>query len=81
MPTVLKLRNIRVAVYTNDHPPPHVHALTGNEAEARFVLNCLDGPPELWDYEGFKLAELNEIGALIAANLEFVCAKWREYHG
>jgi hypothetical protein len=34
MPTVLTLRNIRIAIYTNDHPPPH--ALKGNEAEARF---------------------------------------------
>lgn len=81
MPTVLTLRNIRIAVYTNDHPPPHVHALKGNESEARFKLNCPDGPVELWDFEGFRLAELNEIGTLIAENLATVCAKWRDIHG
>lgn len=81
MPTILKLRNIRIAVYTNDHPPPHVHALKGNEAGARFLLNCPDGPARLWDHEGFKLAELNEIGVLITENIGFVCAKWSEYHG
>ena len=58
-----------------------LHALKGNEAEARFLLNCPEGPPVLWDYEGFRLSELNEIGELIAKNLEVVCLKWREYHG
>ena len=81
MPTVLTLRNIRIAIYTNDHPPPHVHAIKSNEAEARFKLNCPEGPVELWDFDGFRLAELNEIGALIAANLETVCATWRDIHG
>ncbi|WP_366941778.1 DUF4160 domain-containing protein [Asticcacaulis sp.] len=50
MPMRLTLRNIRIAIYTNDHPPPHVHALKGNEAEARFRLNCPQGPVELWDH-------------------------------
>ena len=81
MPTILTLRKIRIAIYTNDHPPPHVHALKGNDAEARFKLNCSSGPVELWDFEGFKLAELNELGKLIDANLETVCAKWRDIHG
>ncbi len=81
MPTVLKLRNIRVAIYTNDHPPPHVHAIKGNDAEARFKLNCPDGPPELWDHEGFKLSELNEILELIGVNLATICLKWNEIHG
>ncbi|UDF05688.1 DUF4160 domain-containing protein [Asticcacaulis sp. AND118] len=81
MPTLLTLRNIRIAIYTNDHPPPHVHALKGNEAEARFRLNGSQGPVELWDHEGFKLSELNEIGALIAENLEAICEKWSEIHG
>lgn len=81
MPTVLTLRNIRIAIYANDHPPPHVHALKGNEAEARFRLNCPQGPVELWDHEGFKLSELNEIGGLVAHNLEAICVKWSDIHG
>lgn len=81
MPTVLTLRNIRIAIYTNDHPPSHVHAIKGNEAEARFRLNCPDGPVEVWDHEGFRRSELNEVGQLIAENLNAVCARWSEIHG
>ncbi|EGF93210.1 hypothetical protein ABI_16500 [Asticcacaulis biprosthecium C19] len=81
MPTVLTIRNIRVAIYTNDHPPPHVHALKGNQAEARFKLNCPEGPVELWDHEGFRLSELNEISAAITDHLGDICRKWREIHG
>lgn len=81
MPMVLTLRNIRVAIYTNDHPPSHVHAVKGNEAAERFKLNCPDGPVELWDHDGFRLSELNEIGAQVANNLAAICAKWSEIHG
>ncbi|MFN3930523.1 MAG: DUF4160 domain-containing protein [Brevundimonas sp.] len=44
-------RRFRVVVYSNDHPPPHVHAI-GPDGDARFLLNCPDGPVALWDYEG-----------------------------
>jgi hypothetical protein len=44
MTTVLRLNNIRVVIYTNDHPPAHVHAVRGNKARAKFVLNCPHGP-------------------------------------
>jgi hypothetical protein len=81
MPTVLNVRNTRVVIYSNDHPPPHVHAVRGNEACARFALNCPEGPVELMDHEGYKLAEIREIGAAIAASLPAICAKWKESHG
>ena len=81
VPTILTIRNIRVAIYTNDHPPPHAHAVKGDEARARFLLNCPDGPVRLIDNDGFKLAEINEIGAGVAGSLDRFCAKWRELHG
>ena len=81
MPTVLTLRNIRVVIFTNDHPPPHVHAIKANLAAARFKLNCPGGPVELCDHEGFRRSELNEIAALVAEYLDLVCIKWREIHG
>jgi hypothetical protein len=36
---------------------------------------------ELWDHEGFKLSELNEIGGLVAHNLEAIFVKWGDIHG
>ncbi len=64
-----------------DHPPPHVHAF-GKGCEARFKLNCPDGPVELWDLVGdWTLAHLNELGGVIAAHLEDCCKVRSEIHG
>ena len=81
MPTVLRLGNVRVVIYSNDHPPPHVHAIKADEARAKFNLNCPDGPVELVEQEGFKLADIRQIGTAIADNLAAICAKWSEIHG
>ncbi len=78
---VLRLGNIRVVIYSNDHPPPHVHAVKGDAAHAKFLLNCPDGPVELVEQDGFKLAEIRQIGTAIADELTAICAKWNEIHG
>lgn len=74
-------RNFTVAVNSNDHPPPHVHA-HGKGLAARFGLGCPGGPVEYWDHEGaWKLRHLNELGQEIAARLDECCAEWRRIHG
>lgn len=74
-------RRYRVVVRSNDHPPPHVHVL-GKGCEARFRLNCPEGPVEIWDHDGpWTLAHLNELGAEIAVRLEDCCRLWSEIHG
>jgi hypothetical protein len=77
MPTVARLRNIRVALYANDHPPPHVHALRPGGAWARLALNCPDGPVTLIDQSGFRVAEITAIGETVAAALDAICEQWR----
>ena len=74
-------RNFTVAVNSNDHQPPHVHTY-GKGLDARFGLNCPDGPVEYWDHEGdWKLRHLNELGEEIAARIADCCAEWRRIHG
>lgn len=74
-------RRFTVAVYANDHPPPHVHVRAAGR-DARFVLNCPNGPVELWDYEGkWTLRQVNEVGEEIAARLDECCRMWRSIHG
>jgi hypothetical protein len=77
----LTIRNIRVAIYANDHPPPHVHAIRRGGGRAKFELNCPYGPARLVDQAGFRLVEITEIGAVVAAQLETICAEWRRIHG
>jgi hypothetical protein len=81
VPTILTLRNIRVAIYSNDHPPPHVHAIKRDGARAKFVLNCPNDPITLVEQMGFRAAEIAEVGAAVAENLESICAQWRAFHG
>jgi hypothetical protein len=70
-----------VAIYSNDHSPPHVHAIKRGGARARFELNCPRGPVTLLDQVGFRAAENVEIGAAVAAELPAICAKWKAVHG
>jgi hypothetical protein len=63
-----------VAIYSNDHPPPHVHAIGRDGARARFGLNCQQGPVRLVEQSGFRPADVIEVGSAIAAALTAVCA-------
>jgi len=81
VPTVLTVRNIRVAIYSNDHPPPHVHAIRRDGARATFGLNCPDGPVILLEQAGFRAADIAEVGRAVAAALPAICARWRAIHG
>lgn len=81
MPTVLTIRNIRVAIYSNDHRPPHVHAIGRGGALAKLELNCPHGPVTLVGQAGFRPAVIAEIGNAVAVNLPAICAKWKAIHG
>jgi hypothetical protein len=81
VPTVLTIRNIRVAIYSNDHPPPHVHAIGRDGARAKFTLNCPDGPVVLVEQVGFRSKDIAEIGQAVAAELSAICAAWEAIHG
>lgn len=80
MPTVLRFDGLRVAIYPNDHRPAHVHVL-GAGGEAVFVLNCPDGPPQVREVFGFKLAELRAIEGRLAGALGPLCGEWKVRHG
>ncbi len=80
MPTVLRFGSCRVAVYTNDHRPAHVHVV-GGSCEAVFHLHCPDGPPVLRESMGFSARELNRIAARLEAELAKLCESWSNIHG
>ena len=80
MPTILRFGSYRVAVYTNDHRPAHVHVI-GAGCEAVFHLHCPDGPPELREALGLTAQELNRIAARLQAALGMLCRTWRKIHG
>lgn len=80
MPTVMRIEGLRVVIWPNDHRPAHVH-VKGAEGEAVFNLRCPNGPPELRESYGFRLAELNRIRDTLAAAITVLCEEWRAIHG
>ncbi len=80
MPTVLRLGALRVTIYPNDHPPPHVHVI-GAEGEAVFHLNCPGGPPELRESLGFNGPAIRRIAADLLPHIATCCRDWSAIHG
>jgi hypothetical protein len=79
LPTVLRLAGLRVAIYSNDHRPAHVHVIGGG-CEAVFDLRCPEGPPALRENYRFSPHEVSRIAAELAGHLTLLCEKWREIH-
>ena len=46
MPTVHRAQGFRFVIFTNDHEPAHVHAVSG-EGEAKIELGATSGAPAL----------------------------------
>ena len=79
MPTILRIGNLRVVIYPNDHRPAHVHVI-GPEHETLFYLNCPEGPVDLRENYGFSTRELNRIELALNKHVVELCAAWKEIH-
>lgn len=80
MPTVLWCGGIRIAIHTNDHRPPHIHAI-GNGCEAVFVIDCEDVSVALRENYGFALRELRNIEHCLLKQFDELCREWEMIHG
>jgi len=80
MPTNLRFGGLRVVIYTNDHPPPHVHVI-GPGADARIALGGEGERPALITNEGLSRRELERALAEIGRNRVLLLQRWREIHG
>jgi Domain of unknown function (DUF4160) len=80
MPTVLRIGALRVAVYPNDHRPPHVHVI-GNGHEAVLVLNHPAGAVALRENYDFPSRDLASIQRALDENLVALLSAWEGVHG
>jgi hypothetical protein len=80
MPTVQRFSGLRVVVYPNDHPPPHVHVI-GRGCEALFELHCPSGPVSLRENYGFPVRDVPEMRRWLSERVPLLCGEWRRYHG
>ena len=74
MAKIVEERGYRVYIYSNDHPPVHVHVLKG-DSEAKVHLE-----PELSikDNYGFKSQELRQILTIIDQHYDAIKQQWDE---
>ena len=79
MPTVLRIRGLRVVIYSNDHRSAHVHVI-GDGREAVFNLHCPDGPPELRENYRFSRQDVGRIEEVLEFGLTALCDDWKRIH-
>jgi hypothetical protein len=68
-----------VAIYANDHPPPHVHVY--GDGVAKIILAGRGGAPELVYAKRMKDAELHRALKLVGEHRMELLDRWREIHG
>lgn len=79
MATLFLVGRIRIVVYSNDHPPPHVHAVS--EGHVRFALGETPADVRLVECERMSRRELRLIAEAIIARHDECLAAWRSVHG
>ena len=79
MGKILEENGFRVYIYSNDHPPMHVHILKGS-SEAKVHLVGTTTEPELLikDNYGFKSQELTKILKIVEQHYGYIKQRWDE---
>jgi hypothetical protein len=78
--TILRVRGLRVVIYLNDHPPPHVHVI-GRDGEAKIALGQKGSRVAIVSNDGLSPALLAAALAEIDRNEALLAQRWREIHG
>ena len=75
----LRAHGLRVVIYVDDHPPPHVHVLGDGEAKIRLV--GADGRPELIESSGMKLGDVRKALEAVTEAQPMLLDEWSRIHG
>jgi len=79
MPTVLRIRGLRVVIYSNDHRPPHVHVIAPG-GHAKVLIEQYRMPIVLYSV-GIKHKELEVALEDIDGHTLLLLERWRQIHG
>lgn len=77
MPRVLDAGEFSIVIFTNDHPPPHVHARKAS------MLAKIGLEPEvtLLSYDRkLSMSDLRKMVQVVKENRDLLLAKWNELH-
>jgi hypothetical protein len=79
MVTVHREGGFRVAIYTDDHEPAHVHVLKDGEVIVNLV--GADGRPEIRQVSATTRADQRKSLQIVIDRQAYLLAKWQEIHG
>lgn len=79
MVTGLRDGSLRVVIFTDDHPPAHVHVFGDGQAKIN-LLGAGDGIELVWA-RAMTRAEVRDAMRLVAMHRESLLARWRAMHG
>jgi len=75
MGTIFLFRNIRIMIYSKDHSPPHVHAVSP-KGDAKIDLETL----ECFFCRGYSQRDIKMIIHFVKQNLDDLLEAWNEIH-
>jgi Domain of unknown function (DUF4160) len=80
MPTVFRQEGFDFMIYTDDHPPAHVHVF---KAEGEVIINLGDNETRVSVRENNRMSNRNERRAVVIAGYKqvYLLARWRGIHG
>ena len=67
-------------IYTNDHPPMHVHVFKA-EGEVIITLGDENTPPSVRENLNMRASIERRALEIVADNQDFLIAEWRRIHG
>lgn len=79
MATLFHVGSYRIVVYSNDHSPPHVHAV--GDGHAKFDLGATASAVRLTEVDGIPVRDVRRIAAMIAKHHAECLAAWERIHG
>ncbi|ATU91275.1 DUF4160 domain-containing protein [Phyllobacterium zundukense] len=79
MVIVYREYGLSVAIFLNDHEPPHVHVF--GDRHAKIGLAGADGRPYLISHYKMKRNDVRRAIAIVNEHQIFLLAKWRDFHG
>jgi hypothetical protein len=79
MPTLFRVGAYRIVIHSNDHPPPHVHAI--GDGSATFESGFHRADIRLVACRGIALGDLRRLATEIANRHHECQVAWRNRHG
>jgi len=79
VPTVLRDSNLRVVIYTDDHPPPHVHVF--GDGETKIALFGRDGAADVVRIVGADRRESRRALQIVREKRDYLLERRKAIHG